>query len=977
MTVARTLGKPFRATAAWFGRSSWPVKVGLVIAALVGLPMMFVVIVYLLPPHQAVALGKPVLAWLSDAPPLPADLEPVSERSVLLAADGAELATLYDEVNRVRVALDDVAPVVVDALLAAEDDAFYEHPGINHRAVMRATVANLRAGDVEQGGSTLTQQLVKNVYLDPARTLRRKLTEAWYSLELEDRLTKDEILERYLNEAYFGNGTYGIAAAAELYFSVTAAELEAQQAAMLVGILRAPSRLDPLEHPSEAVRVRDVVLERMAETGRLPASEISQLRDDDLGVDYSPPPPPDEPFFVAHVRRLLLQDSRFDEVFGEDEVRRERIIFGGGLTIHTTLDSDLQDQANAAIVDTMGDAEDSPMATLVTVQPGTGHVLAMAVGPHAFGSCPEGEQGCGRTQVNPVVPGLGGSGRQPGSAFKPFVLAAALREGVPRGWQERTRAGQEIDGCDDGGEPYEPENYSDDPGIKDMVEAIRVSNNVYHAKLAGLLGPDVLVASAEEAGLVSGSLPEQCSVALGSGSVFPLEMAAGYATFASGGEYCETLVVTRIELGDSAGGGEEEFASPCEQRFEPEIAANLTDMLQGVVASGTGTAAQLDRPVAGKTGTTDDYHDAWFVGYVPQMVTAAWVGFEQPEPMEDILGVARVTGGSIPAALWAEFMRPATESLEVIEFAQPTSQSDVEVPDFEDEDADDVLDDAEDDYTFNFETREVTDYRDAGTVADQRPDADDEVPAGTLITLGVSDGLGDPPRVPDVVGLEEGEARDVLTDADYEVTVEEEEREIAEDSDPPAAQGTVIRQRPDARTPLEPGEEVTIVVVRYERVPGEDDDAADDQEEEPGPGEPQEPSPDDDDDDEDGDGDDASPNPNEVSPFRGQVKFGRVVADPSGDDLARNGGEHVTLVSGRNPVDVSRWTITYEGGATLQVGEGYTMAAGAELDVHTGPGRNRPPRRYFNQLDREVLGDDGGVLILRDRQGREVARREY
>ena len=197
--VGSALGRPF--TGAWrrLRRTRWITRIALFAFLLVGLPILAAVVIYLLPARTAVALGQPLLALLSDAPPLPSNLDPVSERSVLLAADGSELATLFDDVNRVRLQRKDVPDVVVDALLAAEDDGFYEHPGLDHRAVMRAAVANLRSGGISQGGSTITQQLVKNVYLDPSRTVRRKLTEAWYALELEDRLTKDEILVRYLN----------------------------------------------------------------------------------------------------------------------------------------------------------------------------------------------------------------------------------------------------------------------------------------------------------------------------------------------------------------------------------------------------------------------------------------------------------------------------------------------------------------------------------------------------------------------------------------------------------------------------------------------------------------------------------------------------------------------------------------------------------------------------------------------------------
>ena len=984
MSAASAVTRPFRAAGRWVKGSPWPVKTALILILVLGLPVVFVVALYLLPPSTAVALGKPVLAALSDAPPLPGDLDPVSERSVLVAADGSELATLFDEVNRVRISLEDVSDVFLDALLASEDNRFYDHPGINHRAVMRAAVANVRSGDVEQGGSTITQQLVKNVYLDPSRTARRKLTEAWYALELEDRLSKDDILERYLNETYFGQGAYGLGAAAELYFNTTVDKLDAGQSAMLVGLIPAPSRLNPVDDGDAARAGRDRVLDRMVATQRLPAEQARDARERDLGLDLTPPPPPEEPFFVAYVRDLLLNDDRFDDAFGVDEDQRERTIYGGGLTVHTTLDPKLQDLATAAIDEHMGPPDTSPQATVVTVEPGTGAVLAMAVGPKPFGTCKNGEDDCARTQVNPAVPGLGGSGRQPGSAFKPFVLAAALDEGVPPGWEQRTKGGVEIEGCDNAGGPYEPENYSEDPGVKDMYEALRVSNNVYHAKLAGLLGPQTLVDVAQQAGLRGGVLPVECSLALGSGSAYPLAMAESYATFATGGEHCETLVVTRVEFGAGIGSEDVTYEPRCARRFDTEIATQVVDLMREPVENGTGTAAQLDRPVAGKTGTTDDYRDAWFVGFVPQLATSVWIGFEQPRPMEDVLGLDLVTGGSIPAQLWGSYMRAAVRDIDPVDFAEPPDADRVDVPDFKDEDADDLLSEYEEDYSLNLEVKEVRDYREPGTVVKQRPKPDTEVPAGTLVTLRVSNGKGRPPRVPDVVGMPEERARKILEKAEYEVAVEEQERELIEGDDPPAPQRTVIRMSPRGGTRLEPEEQVTITVVVYDVRPPPDDDEADDEQDrprdrDPGPSEP----PDDDPDDGPGDDpgpppDDADPvDPSEPSPFRGQVKFGQIVADPRGNDTAAEGGEYVTLVSGRNPVDVSGWTITYEGGRTLNIGSNYVMGAGSALDVHTGPGVNRPPRRYFNGYRSQVLRDSGGVLILRDDRGREVTRRAY
>jgi hypothetical protein len=372
--ITSVLIRPFTGVWRWLRRTRWVARLVLALVALVVVPVLATVVIYLLPTKTAVALGQPLLAWLSDAPPLPGDLEPVSERSVLLAHDGSELATLFDDINRVRVERDEIADVVVEALLASEDNRFYEHPGLDHRALMRAAIANVRSGEVEQGGSTITQQLVKNVYLEPSRTVRRKLTEAWYALELEDRLSKDDILVRYLNEAYFGQGSYGIEAASQLYFNTPAKQLDAGQAATLIGIIPSPSRLNPVDDPEAAREARDRVLERMAAVDRLDDAQAESAKEADLALDVSPPPPPKEPFFVAYIRELLTNDPTFDDALGKDPVRRERLIYGGGLTVHTTLMPKLQRAAEQSITEVIGDPEGAPLATLVTVDPSTGAV---------------------------------------------------------------------------------------------------------------------------------------------------------------------------------------------------------------------------------------------------------------------------------------------------------------------------------------------------------------------------------------------------------------------------------------------------------------------------------------------------------------------------------------------------------------------------------------------------------------------------
>jgi penicillin-binding protein 1A len=885
-----------------------------VLGAMVLLSALFLALPY----GAAAAVMKPFLNVLGPGDGLPSDLDRPAERSVVLAADGTELATLSGEENRVAVELAAVPEQVRQAVLAIEDADFHDHAGVDHRAVVRAAFANLRARRVVQGASTITQQLVKNTVLTADRTIDRKTTEMRYAIDLERRLSKDEILERYLNVAYFGEGVYGVATAAEYYFSKPLEELTLDEAALLAGLISQPERTNPAENLEAAVARRGTVLARMAEEGAITSEEAAAAQDAEVVLELTPLPPPDNPFFVEYVKRLLFDD----ESLGDTRDERQRQVFGGGLRIHTTLDPRLQAAAEGAIAEVLTDPEADPLGSLVSVEPGTGAIRAMAVGPKGYGPCEEGDDACVTTQVNPAVPGMGGSGRQPGSAFKPVVIAAALTEGMPPGWQEETDSETEIEGCDD----YAPRNFDPaDGGDKEMYEAVQVSNNVYHAALIGRLQPEPVVEMAELLGIPDRELPRECSLALGSATLFPVDLAAGFATFASEGTRCVPYPVQLIERGDEV---VREHEPDCEEAVDEELARQVTDLLRGPVEAGTGTAAQLDRPVAGKTGTTDDYHDAWFVGYVPQLVTAAWVGFEQPRPMEGILGVERVTGGTVPAQLWAAYMRIAVEELEVEEFGDPPPQATVAVPDAIDRAVEEVTE-AIGEYDLHVVAEEVEDHRPAGTVIEQEPEAGTEVLRGHFLRLQVSDGTGEPPEVPDVVGLDEEEARQVLEDADYEVEVELDEQELTlgPDDDPDAIDppdGSVTEQDPAGGTPLDPGETVTITVVRYDL---------------------------------------------EIETVTVEIVEVRPDEDP--DD------EYVELRNtGDAPVRVDGWAIVTDADTGLVIGSGYRLEPGAALRVHTGEGDDGPDRYHTGQ-DAPVLDPEGGTLVLLDADGEEVHRATY
>jgi penicillin-binding protein 1A len=922
------------------GSGSRRTRLVVVVAALLLLlPALLVAGFVALPYGAAAAVLRPVLAVIDDAPDLPADIDRPAERSVVLAADGSEIATLSGEENRIVVPLEEIPEQVRQAALAIEDAGFREHAGVDHRALVRATWTNIRARGIVPGGSTITQQYIKNAVLTAERTIDRKTTEMRYAIELERQLDKDEILERYLNTAYFGEGVYGIATAAGFYFSKDPQELTLAEGALLAGLLVAPERLNPAVDPDAAAERRDLVLARMAEEGFISPEERDAAAGEAVAVDLSPLPPPDNPFVVEHVKQVLFAD----ESLGATQDERERVVFTGGLEIHTTIDPRMQGAAEAAIAEHLDDPIADPMAALVTVEPPTGAVRALAVGPKEFGVC-EDEGPCPRTQVNPAVPGLGGSGRQPGSAFKPVVLAAALAEDVPRGWQEVTDSESPIDGCDEDDGPWRPRNFDPaDGGVKDMDEALTVSNNVYHAKLIGLLQPEPVAEMAGELGIVHGSLPETCALSLGAGAVFPIELATAFATIADG-QRCAPFVVSRVVQREEVLA---EHEPDCEAALDPGVAVTLTDLLRGPIDEGTATAAQIGRPAAGKTGTTDDFHDAWFVGYVPQLATAVWIGHEDPRPLEDVAGVAQVTGGTIPAQIWAAYMAEAVEGLEPANFPAPPAEEPVTVPDGL-EGTLEELTASIDGYDLNVEAVEVRDFRPAGTVVEQRPDPGTRVARGTLLAVGVSDGTGEPPEVPSVLGLPEQEAVEILTEAGYEVRVEEERSRVtlAPEDDPAdldPADGTVGAQDPEPGTTALPGETVTIEVVRYDVERAEPD-----------------PTP--------------TPRAGADEPSPEQADAPVVI---SGVRPHRNADQEFVLLTNTTDerIDLGGAYLLTAEDERLDIAAGKVIEPGGELRVYTGSGQDRPDRSYSDR-EEPVLGEQGELRLV-DASGREIHRTRY
>jgi membrane peptidoglycan carboxypeptidase len=620
-------------------------------------------------------------------PQKPPDLV-LPQATQILDKNGDVIARLFTE-NRVIInSLSQIPEMTRKALIAIEDNRFYEHKALDVKGTLRALALNSSSGSVQQGGSTLTQQYVKNLLIETAdtaegqkaatqRSVKRKLQEARYAVWVEQHMTKDEILRGYFNIAYYGNGVYGIGAAAHYYFSKSITKLTVAEGAMLAGMVQNPSRFDPVKNPTDAKKRRNVVLDRMLELGILTPAENAKWTKALLGLHVSSVKSGCEatavaPFFCDYVRRYL-EDGPAGAALGTTRQERQERLLSGGLTISTSLDPAIQAADQRAVDDKVpandsGDHGFDAAAVADTVEPGSGLVRAMAV-DRGFGS------GRGQTKVNLAIGGS--SGFQGGSTFKAFVLAAALREGVPtsKSFNSPSRycpqafAYKTQSGCG-------PRNAGDsESGYFDMVRATWYSVNTYFIQLEELTGLDDPPAIAEALGVraVDGTfagkpITHVPSFVFGAADGYsPLAMAGAYATFAASGMYCPVRPVTKIT--DSRG---KEIplpkdASACSQVLEPSVANTITGMLRGVVdgpgAGRTGKSASIGRPVAGKTGTTNDSTAAWFIGYTPQLATAVWVGAPVPKAMLDVTiggrSLNQVFGGTIPASIWKQAMSEA------------------------------------------------------------------------------------------------------------------------------------------------------------------------------------------------------------------------------------------------------------------------------------------------------------------------------
>jgi len=558
----------------------------------------------------------------------------IGQNSFVYAADGSLLGSIPAERNRTPVPLGKVSPWMSKATVAIEDHRFYEHGGVDYEGIARAALKDLSAGHVVQGGSTITQQLVRNLYISKERTFKRKIKEACLAIRLSRARSKNWILSQYMNQVYYGNHAYGIEAAAQTYFSRHAKTLTLAQSALLAGLPQAPSIYDPLHRPGAARARRDEVLHAMLTYGDITQAQYDQavgqknllLRPGRLYTTIR------EPYFFSYVRDQLIAE------YGANTVR------SGGLRVYTTINPSLQVAARKAIRDTLYLRTD-PAAAVVSINPANGAIRAMtAVTPGRYGN-----------QFNLASQAR----RQPGSTFKTFVLTAAINEGMNPDTTYYVSAPFHYQP-----DPYTPawdvqtydHTYS---GSISVHSATLASDNTVYAQLTLDVTPEKVAQMAHLLGIRS-HLDAVPAMGLGADAISPLEEASAYATLAAGGIYSKPMAITKVVLANGKVDTDAGWGQPDRKRVISDgVAYEVTKILEDNVLQGTGVGAYFGRPAAGKTGTTDNHADAWFSGYTPQLETTVWVGYPQGEiPMEDVHGIA-VAGGTFPASIWRLFMEKA------------------------------------------------------------------------------------------------------------------------------------------------------------------------------------------------------------------------------------------------------------------------------------------------------------------------------
>ncbi len=688
--------------------------------------------------------------------------------SVVYASDGSVLAQWHAEEDRALVTYDELPRHLIDAVVAIEDERYWAHAGVDLRALARAFLADLETGTIAEGGSTITQQYLKNVVLTPEVTFDRKLTEGALALRLEEGLSKEDILERYLNTVYLGDGAYGVGTAATHYFGKGAADLTLGESALLAGLIQSPGTTDPYRNPELALARRRVVLERMVGLGWITDAEAVEADQEPLALQ---PRRSGEvsrfPYFTEEVKRRLLDDP----ALGETATDRYNALFRGGLRIFTTIDPLVQESAELAVASVVED--EAPYAAVAAVDPRTGHVLALVGGKDFY------DEDDPVARFNLATQGA----RQPGSAFKPFVLASALEGGVSL--ENVFEGGSSVTVQTDSG-PWTVDNYNNAtfPNLT-LLEATVFSVNVVYAQVVDVIGPERVVDLAQAAGIGTALQPFH-SIALGAQEVSPLDMASAYGTFAAEGVHVDPILVAAIETHD--GVNIYEAVPVVTEAFGRDVAQTLTGALTEVVKRGTGQQAKIGRPIAGKTGTSQDHHDAWFVGYTPELAAAVWVGFPEGQvAMEPPTTPYTITGGSWPAQIWSRFASGALSGTPygLLAEADISGQVAVEV-----------------DTSTGFLAGPFCPREHVHRIQVPRDDAPNVIcpvhnPSGVVAV-----GSGE---LPDVIGRDLGAAVAALNAAGFEVKVDYQDGGAL-------SPGTVFGQNPSAGYPAQAGSTVRLAV---------------------------------------------------------------------------------------------------------------------------------------------------------------------
>lgn len=563
--------------------------------------------------------------------------------SQVFDSQGKLITTLHSDQNRLPIDINKVPKNLQNAFIAAEDNRFYDHIGVDPIGILRAVVTNLTNRGIAQGGSTITQQLAKNAFLSQDQTLKRKIQEAILALELERKYSKKEILEMYMNQIYFGRGAYGIQTAAHTYFGKDVGDLTLAECAMIAGLPKSPNYYS--SSVNEATARKNVVVGQMEKYGYITPSQAEEAKKSSLDIKQkSTSNTPDETaYFIDYVTQEIAQK------YGDDALYKD------GLKIYTTLDTDKQHAAVQAMrhlpeTHTNDQGLTQPQGAIISIDPKTGHILAMVGG--------RGQDSFNRASM---------AVRQPGSAFKPFVYMTAMEHDMtPDTIMEDKKV--EYGGWS----PHNADNSYQ--GRMPLWKALALSVNTVAVQLADKVGPSNVIANAKKLGittLVEDGSPNDdnlASAALGglTKGVTPLEMAAAYGAFANKGVYIKPTAIVKIL--DRNGNVLEDNSSDVQktQVMSEKTAYEMTSMLEGVIARGTGTAASIGRPAAGKTGTTDDNHDAWFIGYTPDIVTAVWVGDDTGSQ-----SLGEIYGGTVPAQIWHDYMASAVSGTSADDFDVP------------------------------------------------------------------------------------------------------------------------------------------------------------------------------------------------------------------------------------------------------------------------------------------------------------------